>query len=221
MEYIPKAYMDNLEGMGYPEWWREKVLLQAAIRYSKVMQLVKAKKTSRNRLGKETEIFRLWKKTFGPSSWFKEKRRSSKEEGGSCPGPREYQGKNSKKDKITPEGVMFIQTTPGSSLKTQLQAMDLQMGFKNKWKYVEVGGATVLSKLFSPDPSKLPCGGPLCKICPTEPGKCATKSVIYRYEYMICQETHEPYSYIGETARTAFERTREHEKLISSKSTSS
>ena len=118
------------------------------------------------------------------------------------------------KDTRTPQGVMFIQTTPNSKLKKELQAMDSQMRFANKCKYVEVGGESILSVLFSPDPWRTPCGRSECVLCKTEPGKCATRSVIYKYDCVICQEAESPCSYIGETARTAFERSQEHEKMM-------
>ena len=79
-EEIPKEtvektlaeYMDNLAGMGYPEWWREKVLSKAMKGYSKVMSLVKDGKTARNRQGKDTKTLRRWKRVLGPCSWFKQ-----------------------------------------------------------------------------------------------------------------------------------------------------
>ena len=109
---------------------------------------------------------------------------------------------------------MFIPTTPRGALKKKLQDMDQAVGFKNKCRYVETVGQSILSILFNKDPWKLPCGRPNCLLCLSEPGSCTTKGVVYNMECLICKEEHQPALYIGETARTPYERCLEHLDLI-------
>ena len=109
---------------------------------------------------------------------------------------------------------MFIPTTPRGALKKRLQDMDQAVGFRNKCRYVETVGQSILSILFNKDPWKLPCGRPKCLLCVNEPGSCTTKGVVYSMECLICKEDHQSATYIGETARTPYERGLEHLDLI-------
>ena len=101
---------------------------------------------------------------------------------------------------------MFIPTTPGGDLKARLQRMETNTPFRNRCKYVEQAGPTILSKLFSPDPWKTHCGRDDCIICKSEPGKCTQKTIIYDIECKLCLEENKSSRYIGESSRTAYER---------------
>ena len=92
---------------------------------------------------------------------------------------------------------MFVPTTPEGRLKQKLQQMDARLQFKSKCKYIEVAGDSILSILFSGDPWKTLCGREDCAICPTEPGKCSSRSVVYRFDCKLCQETETKTAYIG------------------------
>ena len=123
VEDVIVDYMDNLDGMGYPQWWRAKALARTAKGYKKVMQLVEGGQTKRNRMEASTKVHRRWKKILGPSQWLKtQKEPEEVPESEKCPGHRARQ--KSQRDTRTPEGVMFIQTTPNSKLKNDLQTMD-------------------------------------------------------------------------------------------------
>ena len=112
---------------------------------------------------------------------------------------------------------MFVETTPGGRLKAKLRKMDRSLPFTDKCKYVEEAGTTVLQMLFKVDPFEKPCGRQDCLICQGKPGKCTQKSVIYQYDSMICQDEGNSSSYIGETARSDYERAKEHSRLIVAK----
>ena len=109
---------------------------------------------------------------------------------------------------------MFVPATPEGTLKKMLQEMDANMKFSMKCKYVETRGVTLQAMLFKTDPWCLPCGRN-CKMCESMPGKCTKKNAIYRYDCKICEEEDgRPTSYIGQTARTGFERGEEHRKAM-------
>ena len=182
------------------------------------MKLVTEGKTTRNRLGAATSSLRRWKKVVGKSCWFKNTRKRD-EEGEVQPPKNFYNEKKSKpsspgEDNRIPHGVMFIPTTPGGVLKAKLQAMDREVGMRSKCKYVETVGQTILSQLFSKNPWKTHCGREDCLMCDTSPGKCTEKSVVYRIDCTICKDEDKETVYFGETARTGFERMREHQALM-------
>ena len=67
-----------------------------------------------------------------------------------------------------PDPRVPVPTTPGGSLMSKLQKMDAESGPKDKIKYVEKAGQSILSKLFSKDPCKIGCGREDCIICTRE-----------------------------------------------------
>ena len=107
---------------------------------------------------------------------------------------------------------MFVPTTPGGELKTKLQELDRALGFKNKCKYVGTVGKSVLSMMFRKNPWGAPCGRE-CLLCQSAPGKCTMKNIVYKIKCLKCPEEAEA-TYYGETARSTFERAREHTSLI-------
>ena len=69
-ESVTQDYMDDLEGMGYPEPWRAKVLMGAIKGYTRVLYTCSLGLTRRNRNGKSTKVRRRFKMMIGPSTWF-------------------------------------------------------------------------------------------------------------------------------------------------------
>ena len=129
-------------------------------------------KTDIHRSAKSTAGFRRWKKVMGPCQWFKTKKSEEDQQSGGGGGRKKSKRK---KDLWTPEGVMFIPTTPRGALKKKLQDMDQAVGFKNRCRYVETVGQSILSILFNKDPWKMPCGQPKCLLCLSEPGPAQPK----------------------------------------------
>ena len=85
-----------------------------------------------------------------------------------------------------------------------------------KAKYLEELGPTVGSKLLKKEPDPQPCGRQNCLPCRTKPGVCQRQSCIYKLVCNICKKEsrEKPAVYIGESARTPFDRGYEHLKLM-------
>ena len=80
-------------------------------------------------------------------------------------------------------------------------------------KYVETLGQTVADRLTRSDQVKAHCGRE-CRMCSTQPGNCTKKNIVYSIECRECIKEGRESKYFGETARTGWERSREHFALL-------
>ena len=120
VEEVLTEYMDNLIGMGYDEDWRTKVLSSSIKGYRRILGQVREGKTQRNREGASTRTSRRWGRLMGPSTWFKKVPSTvNTGQGGGVKGKRKQKG-----DRVRPEAVMFVPTTPEGTLKRRLQEME-------------------------------------------------------------------------------------------------
>ena len=110
--------------------------------------------------------------------------------------------------------VLFIPYTVGGELARRLKAAeaDLSKLLKDKVKIVEQTGQTMTSLLTKADPSTASCGREKCVVCKDEKqrGKCKARSVTYQTSCDTCSARGREAIYIGESARSVFERSLEH-----------
>ena len=87
------------------------------------------------------------------------------------------------------------------------------MGYK-KVKVVERNGDQLAGILTSPNPwGEDRCerqDGLSCKNSCSETGKCRDRNIVYQTTCKLCKVRGETVSYVGETARSLYERCREH-----------
>merc|ERR1712239_3312 len=91
-----------------------------------------------------------------------------------------------------------------------------------KLKMVERGGLMLKHILTNSDPWKdRPCDHPKCSTCKGEhPGTCRIRSVVYSNTCLKCKTLGKEIKYIGESARTMLERSKEHQRdALASKET--
>ena len=87
---------------------------------------------------------------------------------------------------------------------------------ENRFKLVEEQGFQLRRLIVSKDPwSDLPCGRLKCTACRhpdymPKPGSCRGRSVVYTSYCVSCQEQDKTVHYIGESARSTYERGLEH-----------
>ena len=80
--------------MGYPKAWREKVLLGAITRYSRILEAVRNGTMVKNRPGACSRKTRRHKKMLRPAIWFQTNPKKKKEKGaGMLQRERKDQGK--------------------------------------------------------------------------------------------------------------------------------
>ena len=122
-------------------------------------------------------------------------------------------------DKI--ESVMFIPYTPQSALKKQLQETEKAINGRSKVgiiRMIERSGPTMGQLLYNKHPwSKDPCGRRSCKPCEFKPGSCRRSNITYRLQCLECKSTGVKSTYIGESNRLFFDRSKEHEAALRSR----
>ena len=100
-------------------------------------------------------------------------------------------------------------------MKIRIAKVEKNLGFKTSYKVVEDGGTSLTAKLVRKDPSPEPCGRRSCLPCQDKPGMCTRPGLVYRFTCRTClaqgKSEKEAGVYIGETARTAFDRGAEHD----------
>ena len=120
------------------------------------------------------------------------------------------------------ESVLFCNYTPFSQLKKLLQAEEDKInGTKTtcRVRVIERAGPKIKDMLSNNKPwLQVQCGKE-CAPCNTKPGQCKTASVTYQIVCINCQEKGQKAIYIGESARTFYDRARDHEKALKAKNT--
>ncbi|PFX12116.1 hypothetical protein AWC38_SpisGene23975 [Stylophora pistillata] len=110
------------------------------------------------------------------------------------------------------ESVIFVPATPNSRLRKEYQTEIKQQGFNIK--VVEKAGIAIKRLLQKSDPFKpRQCGREDCPVCSTGgKGPCDRESVTYEIKCIQCNSV-----YVGETARSAYTRGKEHTKSLNNK----
>ena len=126
---------------------------------------------------------------------------------------REEEKKRKQREWYTKGGydsVIFIPVTPNSELKNKMQNEVKRQGFKIK--IVEQAGTSLKRLLQRSDPLRhTSCDREDCLVCTGGDGKnaCDTNNVTYEIKCEKCGDI-----YVGETARNAYTRGKEHLKLL-------
>ena len=194
--------------------------------YERKLQKAKNNGNSVHRDAKSTVGLRFKKKISAKMNWFKNKNkkeeptRTGKDKGNN----KKFLGKkgddrneNCKKQDKSPIGVLFVPKTPGAELAKRLRAAEneLEKLTGERIKIVERAGMMVKRILHKSNPwAGGNCGRDACLVCRYEKGggDCKKRNVTYRTECLKCHESGKMRQYLGESARTGFERGLEHER---------
>ena len=175
------------------------------------------------------------KKMMAKSTWYKEKpnnmndankigRGGSKskyrgmkleEEEEKTKGGEEENGQEDGTRKEEPDTVMFVPWTLNSELVNRLKEIEkTTMGaFKTRVRMVEKAGTQLWKVLTGEGSAIKECEREECRFCKDDKkkGKCITRGTIYISRCVVCKRKGAKEGvYIGETARTVFERMEEH-----------
>ena len=209
-EAIIRKYMDDLAAMGFNHQWRKKVLGGAMTGYRRILFREAQGTTSRNRLGGETAVARRVRKLCGKTTWFTKKKVVTPEVQRKMGRKGRTPISSQQQEKVT-ETAMFIPITKNSRLKNMLQEEERKHKGFGTVRYVERGGTTIERLLHTKDPWAGDCKRPDCFLCTTgKPGACMKQGLVYNIMCMICSENGRKTNYIGETARTCYDRGVEH-----------
>ena len=210
---ITVEYIDSLTAMGYSLEWRKKVVSSTLKGYMRILAFAKQGHSDRNRFGASTFKKRRFNRTIGKQEWFRPHLEDEEIETVKVKGGRS--GKAKDQDKYI-ESILFVPHTPEGMLRSRLLKLEHNLGFENRYKYVEEQGR-ILSQMFvRKDPTPTGCERDLCFPCRDTPGKCMRQGGVYKITCLTC--TDKVSVYFGETARTLHDRGLEHPKALNRRS---
>ena len=119
-------------------------------------------------------------------------------------------------DELPVKTVLFVPQTPGGELANRLREAEKQLAelTGEKVKIVEKGGRTLKNTLHKSNPwTGGFCGRKDCLPCMTgdEKGDCMKRNIVYETNCIRCKENGKESIYVGESARTSYERGKEHQ----------
>ena len=214
-DQILNNYTKKLFHSGYEKHQVKEILESGLKGYEK--KLEKAKKENRNihREACDTIKTRQRKKLLAKTTWYKKKKENNESKKDGQEGKKRA-GDTDQNKQITPiVSVMFVPRTEGGELAKRLRQEEeiISKITGNKVKIQEKSGTMIQRILHKSDPwSKEPCDRPDCLVCMGEDnaGECKRRNVLYRTSCLRCKEKGTERFYFGETARSAYERGREH-----------
>ena len=165
-----------------------------------------------------TQEGRDLRKMIEKQSWYKNRTGSdqAKTPNSATPGGSHRHSTRPQHTSKEPVAVMFIPRTPDGTLITRLREVEAKLAeFNNKpIRLVEEAGVKLLESLCQGDPwENTPCGRGECTTCPASwgrPGTCRVRNIIYQNICIPCKDAEKSTRYIGESARTMYERGQEH-----------
>ena len=211
--------------------------------YERVVKLASQGKTRIHRSVASTSAARYKKKLVGKSTWFLGKAGAGadqSEEGEGQTDQTERAGAvadHNKKDEVKADHtekagakadlqtitVLFVAQTPNGELASRLKKAEAELSqlCGNKVKIVEQAGVSLKTILVKANPlGELKCGRPLCLPCRHDDKKsdCKVRSITYQTTCLACKSDGIDRRYIGESARSAYERGVEHQTGYNSQS---
>ena len=224
---VIEKFIIRLKRSGYHEDQIRNIVMSGLKGYETKKEKAKLNDEKLHRSAKSTQAKRHWKKVMGKSTWFRQKKAAI--DGDSVKSGKRVASGGIKKvetektnNNRTPLTVLFVPRTPGGELARRIRQSETQMeqitGYRVK--IVERGGVMIKRMVVKTNPwNDGSCGRPQCLICRHENGggDCSKRSVTYRTRCEVCHERNEKKGeakemiYVGESARTGFERAEEHE----------
>ena len=218
VEEVLMTYMEELEARGYKEDWRSKVLESAMVGYEKMLRSEKTGQGYVNRPESHTKLKRRWNRLVGKHNWFKTDKNSQ-------PPRSEYHGKGTvtRRSKVEIEGVLYVPYTPQGTLKRSIQKAEdclLKNSRVGRVRILERLGPKIAEQLCNPTPwTGQHCGREGCHPCRSKEGSCRKSNVTYKWNCMTCLSSrNKKVVYIGETSRSLWDRSQEHQEDLKRRS---
>ena len=214
--------MGELEAMGYSLQFRTSLLRSSMTGYTRVLGKVQRGETTRNRKGSATLTTRRFRRLVGNTEWFRQDQETTDADEIMPPWIHQ-RNTRPKTEKAEPdrrhiECLMFIPYTPNSALRNKLTQGEALLEYRTRTKFVEKMGSSLREMLVKADPDPQPCGRDDCFPCRSTPGACMRQNGLYSIECETCRQNEKTSLYIGESARTLYDRGLEHQKAYASRS---
>ena len=224
---VIRDFLEKLRRSGYSRE-QSRTILQAGLRGYEYRRRQAAEGGVPIHRGKhQTQQGRAVRKMLEKANWYKHKTRQDTNmnqqdtEGQTTQGnkfgrKRTEMMQDQEKKGTQPATVMFVPRTLGGKLLTKLREEEegLARITKKKVRLVEEAGVKLRETLCRSDPWEgTPCLRPKCTTCSEDwgrPGSCRTRSMVYENVCVPCRADKRVTRYVGETARTLYERGKEH-----------
>ena len=225
---VVNDYCRRLLRSGYGKDQVRQIVVAGLSGYQRIVGLAECGKTAIHRSAVSTARSRQVKKLTGKSTWFLDRKDQSE---GTDQEPQEeagrlHQGDHARKTgikkanaaqnntKVNTLTVLFVPQTPHGELAARLRQAEEELSklVKYKVKVVEKSGAPIKSILVKTSPvPEQKCSRADCHLCKSsENSKCKARSVTYQTSCLRCKEKGKDRQYIGESARSGYERLSEH-----------
>ena len=227
---VVDSYTARLKSSGYEEAAIKTIIIAGLKNYERIRMKAEKGKGSINRSGKSNLSNRYKKKLVDKSTWFIDKNKEVDKDDRQTLGEEKKVGESKSKKPLSrtkrkpPQSggpiptltVFFVPKTKNGELASRLRQAeeDLSKLSKHRVKIVEKAGRSLKSILVRSDlRPEDSCGREKCLACEEEKGRgrCKQRSVTYQTSCRACQEAGNKSVYIGESARSVYERGLEHQ----------
>ena len=224
---IIEEFIAKLKVSGYKRNKIKEIVVSGLSGYK--TKLAKAEKEGRHlhRSARATLAGRHSRKLLEKTSWYKPKGKAGEEreiyhgQGNTRNGKRRTENGNKMKEKKEIRSVLFVPRTRGGNLANMIREKEYQLeeltGYRIK--VVEKSGMMILRTLQQKNPwGSEDCNREDCLLCESKMGEegqgksCKKRNLVYETTCNQCKQEGRVVRYLGETARSAFERGREHNK---------
>ena len=234
-DLVVDSFTERLLLSGYRTEQVRDITIAGLSGYERVVKLEAENKGKIHRSATSTSANRYKKKLVGKSTWFLGNRKCDDPEEAQLPDINKESRQNSKpgnhgqnttkqrqnEDQKTLT-VLFVMQTPNGELAKRLRQAEQELSeiCGNKVKIVERSGVSLKSILVKTNPlPEQKCGRMNCFPCQQEDNsRCKVRSITYQTSCLLCKQQGVDKRYIGESARSAFERGVEHLKGYETKS---
>ena len=213
---IVEKFILKLKRSGYSESQRKEIVLAGLKGYETKKKRAEVEQKDLHRDGAATAITRMKKKLLAKTTWYKAKQENNKENKNNMKGDKKFREKTKEKDDNKPAtAVLFVPRTPEGELATRLREAEreLQKFCKSKIRIVEETGDTAKSLVHKANQwAGEDCLREDCLICRSgeHQGDCRRRNIVYQTSCNECKEKGRDTLYLGESARTGYERGVEH-----------
>ena len=216
---VLENFLSKMEKSGYSRRQRREILMSGLKGYETKKRKAEEQGREIHRSGAATLTQRYRKKLTAKTNWYKKKQGEASPDQAECGKKRKFAERNRKDaEEKSPTAVIFVPRTPEGELAQRLREaeQELQKFCYSKVKIVEETGEMAKSLVHKANHwAGGDCERVNCMVCiqrDEKSGDCRRRNATYMTECQKCLEKGKKVRYLGETARTCYERGLEHQR---------
>ena len=215
---IIETYIRKLKISGYSKSQIKEIISSGLKGYVTKVERAEEEGRSFHRGATQTLAGRQKKKLTQKTNWYKKKKGKQDTDGGGKRGNRRPKIQEGKDQEI--KSILFVPRTKGGELAARLRKEEETLGKMTGYrvKVVERSGKMVKRMLHKSNSwAGEDCGREDCLVCAHQGGEeggagdCKRRNIVYATTCLECKKEGKEVNYFGESARTSFERGKEHQ----------